>query len=48
MNTNSLFETFFYYLDLIDKANDAKTISMLTEKAEIIVNFLTYFLMWGN
>jgi hypothetical protein len=47
MNTNSLFQDFFYYLDLIDKSTDLKNISMLTEKAQIILNFLSHFLMWG-
>lgn len=47
MNTNLLFENFFYYLDLIDKASNVQTISMLTDKAQIILNFLIHFLMWG-
>lgn len=47
MNTDSLFNSFFYYLDLLDKASDTNTIAMLTNKAEIVLNFLIHFLMWG-
>jgi hypothetical protein len=48
MNTNGLFESLFQYLTWIEEAQDFGTIVMLSEKVNILLNFLFYFLEWGN
>lgn len=48
MNTNGLFESIFQYLTWMEEAQDLGTIVMLSEKVNILLNFLFYFLEWGN
>jgi hypothetical protein len=48
MNTNALFQDIFQYLTWIQEAQDFGTIVMLSEKVNILFNFLFYFLEWGN
>jgi hypothetical protein len=47
MNINGLFASIFQYIDWINEATDFETIDMLTEKANILLNFLFYFIQWG-
>jgi hypothetical protein len=48
MNTNALFLDIFQYIDWINEATDLATIEMLTSHANILLNFLFYFLEWVN
>jgi hypothetical protein len=48
MNINSLFADIFQYIDWINEAKDLATIEMLTSHANILLNFLFYFIEWGQ
>ena len=48
MNTNGLFESISQYLTWMEEAKDFGTILMLSEHLNILLNFLFYFLEWGN
>jgi hypothetical protein len=47
MNINALFLDIFQYIDWINEATDLKVIDMLTNQANILLNFLFYFIQWG-
>jgi hypothetical protein len=47
MNINALFVNIFQYIDWINESTDLATIEMLTQKANILLNFLYYFIQWG-
>jgi hypothetical protein len=48
MNINSLFADIFQYIDWINEAKDLATIEMLTSHANILLNFLFYFIQYGK
>ena len=48
MNTNGLFENIFQHLTWIQESQDLGIILMLSERVNILLNFLFYFLEWGN
>jgi hypothetical protein len=47
MNINALFVDIFQYIDWINESTDLATIEMLIQKANILLNFLYYFIQWG-
>ena len=47
MNINALFIDIFQYIDWINESTDLVMIEMLTQKANILLNFLFYFIQWG-